>query len=332
MTTLKKIIKVLSSKELLLWMAGVWVVYYVTLAVVASEAFGRFVKAMNVSAAARVPYVIFIVCLALNIARVFGQRRKDSRVRAALGAILPIGLMVFLTGFLLSASYRHFMWVQVGEGQVVRPPWSDRALEVGPISPALERKTLQAEEEGLIFAFEPKVKLSDGRSLYTVGAFPPSKIGDSYYHILDFGLAPGVRLESEGRVVDEGYVMLRILPPGVLDSFELRPAPYVFTVHIAPKEIKQKGDTRMKLYDLDSLAYEVEARRGDTTVFEGRTSGGAVAFDGAKLTFSKPTYWVMLDIAKDHGRPVILAGIALLALGLPLWLVSIFLGRKHRAA
>jgi hypothetical protein len=131
-------------------------------------------------------------------------------------------------------------------------------------------------------------------------------------------------------VLDEGYVMLRILPPGAQDSFDISPFPYNFSVRIAPEKVLRKGDARLKLYNLNRLAYEVEVRRGDNTLFEGDTSEGRVVFEGAELSFMKPTYWVLLEVVKDPGRPVLLWGIAIMAAGLPLWLLSLII-RKRKA-
>ncbi len=329
MNAAKKIVGVISSKEFLLWLAGVWIFCYVTLAFFVGEAFGMFMVSLQKNLLVRVPYVLFIIGAILNLIRVFQSRWQRGRAYALLSVILPLGVIVFLSGFLLSASYRQAQWIQVREGQTVRPFWSKSAFMLTNIKPVLKKETLQAEESGAIFDYEPKITLGDwaGRS-HEVGAFPPAKIGDTYFHILNFGLAPGVRLESEGRVLEERYVMLRILPPGWQDTFELEPYPYRFSLRIAPDRILQKGDEKLKLYNLDRPTYEVEVRRGDKALFEGKTSEGRVVFEGAELSFMKPTYWVLLDVARDPGRPVLLWGIAIISVGLPLWLVSLISGKR----
>jgi len=325
----RKLIGALSSKEMLLWLAGGWIIAYVSVAVTIGEAFGRIVNAMSTSMAARVPFALFVVCLLLHTVRIFGRRWKAGRMVALTAVILPLGLVIFLSGFFTSAVYRQTMWIQVGQGQMVSPPWDNRTVHVGEISPALEHKTLQSEDSGLIFAFEPKVKLSDDSAQYTVGAFPPTRIGNSYYHILNFGLAPGVKLQRGDKTVEQGYVMLQLLPPGAEDGFELKPLPYFFNLRIAPEKIVEKGDARMKLYDLDHLAYEVRIRRGDDVVFEGSSADGPVSFEGMDMSFSEPTYWVLLDVVKDPGRTVLIWGLAIIGVGLPFWLLSLLLRRRR---
>jgi hypothetical protein len=319
---------VLSSKELLLWLLGAWVLYYVTSAFLLNEAFATFVQGLRSSFLIRIPYILLIVSGFLNIVRVVTQRWQKGRAYALLSMVLPFGAVVFLTGFFLSAGYRQAMWVQVGEGQMVSPPWAGLTLQVEQIKPALNTETLQSEMDSDIFAFEPEVVLFDGTREHVVGAFPPTQIGDTYYHILNFGLAPGVRLKKGGRVLEEGYVMLGILPPGAQDSFDIRPLPYNFSVRIAPEKVLQKGDARMKLYNLDRLTYEVEVRRGDKTLFEGSTSDERVVFEGTELSFMEPTYWVLLDVVKDPGRPVLLWGLAIAMVGLPTWLLVLFIGKR----
>jgi hypothetical protein len=149
----RSLTEILSSKELLLWLLGAWVLYYVTSAFLLDEAFATFVHGLRASFLIRIPYVLLIVSGFLNVVRVVRQRWHRGRAYALLSVVLPFGVVVFLAGFLLSASYRQTLWVQVGEGQVVTPPWAAQTLEVGPIKPSLDTETLQSEMESDIFAF-----------------------------------------------------------------------------------------------------------------------------------------------------------------------------------
>jgi hypothetical protein len=316
-----------SSKEFLLWLLGGWIFYYVTSFFLVKEAFAGFMDGLGRNHLIQIPYMIFLLSVFLNIFRVFRERLKRGRIYALFSIILPLGAAVFLVGFFMSASLRRFEWKVVGEGQTIQLPWERKTYLLKEIRPALKEETLESEAgESGIFQYEPKTIISDGVKDYEVGAFPPSRINGTYYHILNFDLAPGVRLKKGGDVLDEGYMMLRLLPPGSLDYFEMQPYPYRFSIKIAPEKIIEKGETRMRLYSLRSLSYDVAVQKGESVLFEGN-SKGEISFEGLSLSFFEPSYWVLLDIVRDRGVVVMLSGLIIIAAGLPLCALSLMLRR-----
>jgi hypothetical protein len=165
---------------------------------------------------------------------------------------------------------------------------------------------------------------------YEIGAFPPDKIDDTYYHILKFGLAPGVSLLERGQVRDESYVVLRILEPGSSDYFEIPSYPYRFLVSMAPERTFQKGKLEASQFNPMKPLYKVRVFKGDREIADGISTEG-IFFDDFSLRFFKPKFWMHLEAVKDPGIQVIRLGILLIVIGLPLsLLLFLFQHRKHR--
>ncbi|MDP2167753.1 MAG: hypothetical protein Q8J64_05400 [Thermodesulfovibrionales bacterium] len=322
---MRRLIDILSSRALFIWLITGWTVYYVTNAVWSKEAFAGFIEALGKNPLVQAPYVIFLLSFLLNIIRVFKERAKKRLVNLLIWMVLPSGIFMFFTGYFLSSTLRHYEQALVGEGEAVSPKWLERKYSVRKMIPSLKNETLETgQAESSIFSFEPKVVLSrEGRD-FEVGVFPPRNIDGTYYHILNFGLAPGVRLSNSAGVVKEGYLALRILPPGAEDGFELEPYPYRFSLRIAPERVMEKGGVTARVYSLKSPSYNIVILKGDETVFEGGSKEG-INFEGFSLSFFEPTYWALLEVVKDPGMPVIIAGLALIALGIPLRLLGLLI-------
>lgn len=334
MNPVGKVFQAFSSREFLIWLIGGWLVYYVTTAIWSQEAFAHFISDLGSRRALQVPYVVFLFGLLLNIIRGVGLSvRRRGYVSAFFKVFLPVGILVFLTGFFMSATMRQSSQLLTGEGDQIKPAWVKRGYFLKEIKPALKDETLDTEGElGRVFTHEPQVVLERQGREFNVGVFPPVNIEGTYYHILNFGIAPGVVLRKEdtvdkkgrpvkGELVDEGYMALRILPPGAQDKFRFQDQPYDFSLSIAPGKVVKKGPASVNVYSLKDPLYNVRVYRAGREIFSGNSRDG-ITFDGLTLTFFKPTYWLILDIARDPGYPVLLAGMLLLALGLPLRLLG----------
>ncbi len=334
MRALRRVITFLSSPAALFWLGGAWLLYYVTFAVWSKEAFAAFVAGLGNNPLIQAPFVVFLLSAFLNMLRSGAGRYGKGRALLVLWAVLPAGVFIFLLGFFISAVLRQDAWLVVGEGDVLRPGWQEAAYRVEKIRSPLKDEVLDIAGEagdGLLFQYEPVIVVNTGRERVEVGAFPPGKIGGTYYGILDFGLAPGVRLSKEGRVLEEGYMLQKLLPPGVPDTFEISPFPYRFTLSIAPVRVVEKGSARGKVYNVKNPRYNVSVYKGEKAVFEGGSEGG-VSFDGLSLSFFEPVYWVRVQAVKDPGRPLLTAGLALTAVGALLtllYLVIVIAGRRQ---
>jgi hypothetical protein len=303
-------VSVVSSRVFILWLLAAWVVYYVTSAVVAPEAFARFAHGLGESILLQIGYTLFLVSAFLNLLRAFRVRFAVHKFLGTVWMVLPVGIFLVLLGFFVSLATREHAWNKVGLGDMVIPPWEKSSYRVFKIDVPIGEKMLYEEEESGIFQYEPAVWVgkTPGETV-RIGAFPPSRIGDTYYNVLDFGLAPGVRLAKGREVIQAGHVILKILPPGAEDVFAL--GSYRLSLRILPERIMEKGKTKVRVYDFVSPAYHVSVYRGDELVFEGDSRKG-VFFEGHELSFMKPEHWVWLQAARDPGMNIFRSGLAIM--------------------
>ena len=155
-----------------------------------------------------------------------------------------------------------------------------------------------------------------------IRAFPPEKISDTYYHILNLGIAPGVRLLQGEKIISQGYMILRILMPGSSDYFEIPPYPYRFLVSLAPEKKIQKGHINASEFNLKQPHYNVRVFKGKKIIAEGN-SRDEIKLDNLTLYFSKPIYWALVEAVKDPALPVLHAGLVLITFGLPIYLMRV---------
>jgi len=318
---MKRFIGILSSKTLLIWIVGSWIAYYVLTAIWTREAFAIFVGGVARNPFFKAPFVLFLVSGYCNLIRASGEALQKRRALYLIRFVLPLGVMLFLTGFFLSLSTKQFQWIVAGEEQSIQAPWSTERYMVTGIKPGLRDNFIDVQEDRGLFAYEPKVTLSDRSSkLYEIGAFPPSRIGGTYYHILNFGFAPGVRLSDISKVLEEGYIPLRLLPPGSSDSFEISPYPYRFLINLEPEKIVRKGNETRSQFSLKSPIYRVRILKGENIVTDA-VSTEKITFDGFSLSFLKPAFWVQIEVVKDIGVPIVLTGMILICIGIPLYIL-----------
>ena len=63
----KLIFNIISSKVLLFWMIGGWVIYYVLTSIWMDEAFGSFAMGIGNNPLIQVPFVLFLIAGYLNL-------------------------------------------------------------------------------------------------------------------------------------------------------------------------------------------------------------------------------------------------------------------------
>lgn len=319
---IKALIRVVFLPSALFWMAVAWVFMYVTYAVWAKEAFASYISMLSTSLLMQIPYLLFMASGAVNLWRFAASRFRVSALSAPAWIMLPAGILVYLAGFFMSAVMADSGSKFVGLGDAVRPPWQQETYRVTRVVSGLAGEVMDMDTGGsAIFVFEPEIYLDTPYGERRVGVFPPARIGGTYYHILDFGIAPLVRLSRYGATVSEGLVILKLLPPGRVDSFNLPSLPYRVVTGMLPKREMSKGGQRASVYDPMAPAYSVVIQKGDEIVFDGDTRE-PVTFDGLTLEFGPPGYWVRLDAARNPGMILFYAGVIMMTMGLPLFVLA----------
>ncbi|GAB4483804.1 MAG: hypothetical protein OHK006_06120 [Thermodesulfovibrionales bacterium] len=326
---LSRMLSTLSTKEFLAWIIGAWIILYVSSMIWTKESFAYFVAGLKKNLIVQVPFILFLASGYLNLLRFAVPALKKGARRGLVMTVLPLGALLFLTGFFISASTRSFEWIYVKPGDVVRLPWSPEEYQVETIVPGLAERFLDIDiESGTgLFKYEPKVKIRDHEGeIFEVGAFPPAKIHGSYFHILNFGMAPKLSISENSVVRGEEYVPLRILGPGSVDTFEIQPLPYKFLLSLEPQRTIQKGQMKASEYDMTSPLYRIRVLEGETVIAEEVTKEG-VRFKNFEIGFHEPGFWVHFEIVKDRGVLFILAGIFLTVAGGPLFAVGMLMKR-----
>lgn len=316
---MRRAIGILLSGRTLFWLAFAWAFAYVTYATWASEAFGHYMQALHDSLIVQIPFALFLVIAAFNFSRAFWHRwSAGARVSCVAWAVLPAGVLVFMCGFFLSASMRQQVSGFFGRGDTVRPPWESGEFVIEDFATSIGREYIDGlGDEGVIFQYEPKLTMSSGAKRYEVGVFPPVRIGDAYYHIMDFGYAPGVSVSQAGMELARGYVIQRLLPPGATDRFSLDGLPYNFEMSMAPARTISKGEAEARVYDMEMPRYHVRIYKGEQMLFEGRSDGPVIFDEAHSLEIYGYDYWVWLEAARSPGLAVMVAGIWMMVAGLP---------------
>jgi hypothetical protein len=324
-----RVLKFLESKTLTIWLAGFFILYYLSVAVWSKEAFASFISLLRDNLLFQSAHVLLVANVSLRSGRAVIAQRRDL-LRLALRLPLSVGVVLFLASFFLSLNIREDRRILVGEGDVVELPWESGPFRVAGVDPALDRRALRTNE-AKIFDYEPGVTLIDGSGgQHHVGAFPPKRVRSSYLHVLNFGIGPGVRLRRGSEVLAEGFMALRLTPFGRVDSFELPPTPYTFYLSILPNRTITKGRETGRDYDLTKPLYRVEVTKGDVKISAAETDD-AISFDGGmNLSFFTPSDWVLLEAAYDPVLPVFAFSLVMLVAGAVLYPVS-FLGADSGA-
>ncbi len=297
MSILKGIYRFFSSWRLTFWMVALFILYYLTVAVWSEEAFARFIGMLSENSTVKALYLVFLLNVTLRLSGSLWTMRKRP-MRLVLSLPFYAGVVLFLFSSFMSVNVRQLQWVLLGEGQVLKLPWEREAFRVVKVESALKRDLLRMDDSS-IFDYEPYITLQDrGGRLHRVGAFPPKRVGASYMHVLNFGLAPGVEFIRDKEVLLSGQVALRLIPFGSVDSFQLGQFNYKVYIHIIPNRIIRRGKEVARSYDITSPLYQVEVIKGEKTLFEG-TTDREINFDGYRLRFYSPSYWIMLEAARD---------------------------------
>jgi len=321
---------ILASKAFLLWILFAWIAYYSISSIWMEEAFGRFIILLRENSFVQIPFVLFLLSAILNLIRASKKTFQQSRIGYFFWLILPLGTILFFTGFFVSVTQREQGQRIVGAGDMIDPPWTNERYNVVAIDPGLPDRLTGIDQSAGIFAYEPKMTVSD-RFLKTseVGAFPPAKLNDTYYHILNLGIAPGVRLMEGENVKTQGYMILRILSPGSSDYFEIPPYPYKFSVSLEPEKKIEQGHSTMTEFNLKEPLYNVRVFKGEKVIAAGDSRQG-IDLDNLKLFFYKPIYWALVEAVKDPALPVMHAGLVLIIIGMPVYLIRFIFGLIKR--
>jgi len=329
---MKRILSLLSSPEALFWSIGSWVTYYTFMMIWDKESFAHFVNGLADRTIMQVPYLLFLLTGYLNLFRSSKKCLKTNIWKLAGTKLLPFGILLVFTGAFISISSRQFQWINAMPGDEIRPRWAQEQYRVESVDAGVRDRLLDIDSEGEsgIFKYEPKVTISQsGQAARSIGAFPPSRVGNTFYHVLNFGMAPSFAISEGGVLKGREYVPLRLLMPGSNDSFEIQPLPYKFLVSFEPDRTIQKGSVKAGEYNMKDPLLRIRVLEGQDVVAE-EVTRESMSFRNIRLDVGKPVYWVQLEAVKDRGVYLIVSGLLFTCLGLPLYVISICMNLLRR--
>ena len=322
---MKKIVQralsLVGSKTTTVWLAGLFIIYYLSVAVWSGEAFSSIIGNLSSNNYFRSVYVLFVLNLIFRLvfnARALWPRKTVFFLRLPLYA----GLIVFLVSFFMTLNMRESSQTIVTNGSEFDVPWENARYRVSGVDSALAKRSLR-EKESLIFDYEPRIMLIDesgGR--HEIRAFPPKRLRSTFMHILNFGIAPGVELRRGRETLANGYMPLRLTPYGTTDTFEMPPFPYKFSLRILPTRVVRKGEETAREYDLSNPRYGIDVVKGDTLIANMQTDRMLTFDNDMSLRFSPPTDWVLLEFAYDPFLVPLVVGLVFLFAGLALYPLS----------
>ncbi len=322
MNRIKTLLYFLGSKTLTAWLAGVFVIYYLTAAVWSKEAFAYFVSGLSRKPVFQTWYSLLLINVAIRSTISLLSIRHE-KLKVLLRLPLYIGMVLFLFSFFMSLNARQHRLIILGEGDVFDLPWERTMFRVVRVESALEKNAIRTEASA-IFDYEPGIIISDWRgNEYHVTAYPPKKVISGYMHVLNFGIGPGVKISRNSLTLMKAEVALRLTPFGSVDKFEMEP--YTFYISILPSGTVKKGRETAREYNLKKPRYRIEIVKGDKTITKAETDS-SVSFDnGMRLDFFPPADWVLLEAVYDPFLPWFAFSVLLLAAGLLIrafWLFS----------
>jgi len=327
MKTLRTLALFLGSRTLTLWLAGIFIMYYLTVAVWQGEAFATLIHVLSSGVLFRSLYVLFLLNLIVRIVST-GRDTWQQRTKFLLRLPLFAGLLISLISSFMSLNTRQNKQLIVGEGDILEIPWEQSLFRVVGIESALNKKTLRTGDSAF-FDYEPGINLEDQTGMRTtVHPFPPTKVKSAFMHILNFGLGQAVELRRNQEVVEKREIALRLIPFGNVDSFTFEPHPYKFNISIQPNRIITKAKEKAQAYDLTNPLYHVEIVKGDALIASGDTMD-SIDFEGnMSLHFIKVSDWVLLEVASDSFLMPFIIGLILILAGLIIYPFSYVVNRK----
>lgn len=317
--------QLLRSKALTVWLVGLFLVYYLTMAVWSTEAFGTYINHLSSSNLFRAFYLLFLLNVTIrSVLAVKAALRQPPILLLRLP--LVAGIVLLLAALFGSLNMRSVMWSPpIGEGDMLDLPWEKTKYRVQSVVPAVKKRSLRTAASA-IFDYEPGATLVDdaGRTL-SIGAFPPRRFGSTYLHVLLFGIGPGFEVHRRQELVNRGFVALRLTPFGVVDQFQVDPLSYQFYVSIVPNRVIKRGAETANEYDLERPRYRFEVVKGDAVISRGETEDDIRLEGGDVLRFIPPADWILVQAVHDPFLLWIVVGLGLFFGGLLIYPWSFFL-------
>lgn len=144
---------------------------------------------------------------------------------------------------------------------------------------------------------------------------------------LRYGFSPRFVMKKDDKILLDGYVNLVVMTPEQLDSFDIPEEGIKTTAQFFPEFYKEGTAPKTRSKEPKNPVFFVEIARGKDILGSGFLHmNQEVSFAGYTLKFDDIRMWVMFDVSRDLGVPVVTFGFILIVAGL---IIRFILGEKH---
>ena len=232
------------------------------------------------------------------------------------GIVLRAGVALLMLAVLASWHGRVSQDIVITEGGIAEV--MGMKVEAISIDAAIPDEFLSVGTVGFVLD-DIRLKLKSGEGEFEMGGSYPVKSGGVYWRLADLGYAQPVSLEGGGSNV----IMLKLLPPGSVDTARLSPEGETYEFRLSPAKKVRKGLLSGDLFKLKTPSYSISKRgKKDTAVVA--KAGQAFEIGKDRGEFGEAGMFVRLEAVRDPALPVVKAGLFLMALGSLLMLLRLF--------
>ena len=240
------------------------------------------------------------------------------------GAVLRVGLLLFLAGFWLSHHERQVFEVLLRPGSPA--VLGDLVLTLGRIDAGLPEGHLQVGREKGFRIKDAKVQLEGPEGPLTVPQGWPVKFGGRYFSLAGLGYTQSFNRFVRDGAYETDTLDLDILPPGkedtaILFGEEVR-------ISLAPEKTVKKGRLSGELYNLKAPSYRLKHPGKDILVVSPGSHGGVLT-TGPDIAAGLGDFWVRIRVVQDPGISLITWSLPVMGAGLILLFSDFFWYRRE---
>lgn len=267
--------------------------------------------------------------------RGYRVRREPGRVYARFGRFSSVGTVLFhlaltliaVSAILSAQGYFRGKAVLV-EGEAfdgsVREAYAEPSVdEMAAIPesrlPAVTFELLTIEpafwkDVQLFTKLEARISHAGERSR-VIAVNRPAHIGDASVAIDGFGYAPEFRIEGPEGTIADGFVKLKVFPPGSTDRVDIAGSPYQIEIQVFPDASLDGKKIQSRSFNLvDPLVLlrvrDVMLDEGGSPAYEGELRLGETAeFFGYTVTVPSIRYYAEVRIVRNPGVPWFVAAL-----------------------
>lgn len=258
------------------------------------------------------------------------EEKKPDRIKLLMTVMFYAGLLIVGTGIFLSSLTRFEGRLTLSEGQdgnTAREGLDPstayaRAFSLWPAGRILmdEIEPFHSENWKHFVRSRARVVVVDSKSLQgrelTLDSAFPKLINGFFYQLSSFGYSPHFRLfQSNGKIIEDVYIVMRIFPLGLEDSFRVTQIPHTFYLRYYP-DVSLIQDRTGVPEGKNGPLYKVRAARNLDLILNTYASPeDLLNVDELAVSFGDVRSWAEISIVRDPGLYMIIPGFVMTVIG-----------------